>query len=599
MIESVRISLCVSVIYLLLSCFPASAADVNLQAKDAPESLSEKLRAASLTISTSKEEATTSQDLIAAARADYTRLTAVLYDAGFYGGIINILVDGKEASDVPLLGTIPDIKKIDLRVDPGPAFVFKQARVAPVAPGTELPEGFVTGATAKSGLIKQAVRAGISRWRDVGHAKVELVDQSITADHRGPNLSADIRLNPGPQLRFGDLTVSKDGGVRASRIRKIAALPNGQVFSPAALNTSAERLRRTGSFQSVVLHEAETSTVSNTLDIDAELTAAKPRRIGFGGELSSLEGVTLSTFWLHRNLFGGAERLRLDAEVGGIGGQSGGLDYSIGARYERPATLTADTDLFLEFRLQQSDEPDFRERSVQIGGGFSHRFSKYLTGEAGLAYRFSDVNDDLGSRTLQNLLLPARLIWDSRDNALDAKRGYFLTGEATPFLGLNRSATGARIYGDLRGYKALGQSDRSIVLAGRTQIGSVLGASVEDIPPEFLFFSGGAGTVRGQPFQSLSVDLGNGLDVGGRSFLGFSGEVRVPVSQSLSTVAFVDTGFIGEDGLSTNNGEWQGGAGFGVRYATGVGPIRFDVGTPLDGDAGSSFEVYIGIGQAF
>jgi len=48
---------------------------------------------------------------------------------------------------------------------------------------------------------------------------------------------------------------------------------------------------------------------NNTLDIEATLTDAKPRRFGFGAELSSLEGLAVTGFWLHRNLLGGAERL--------------------------------------------------------------------------------------------------------------------------------------------------------------------------------------------------------------------------------------------------------------------------------------------------
>ena len=47
-------------------------------------------------------------------------------------------------------------------------------------------------------------------------------------------------------------------------------------------------------------------------------------------------------------------------------------------------------------------------------------------------------------------------------------------------------------------------------------------------------------------------------------------------------------------------GDWHSGVGIGVRYDTGIGPIRLDVATPADGDdAFGRVEVYIGIGQAF
>jgi translocation and assembly module TamA len=114
-----------------------------------------------------------------------------------------------------------------------------------------------------------------------------------------------------------------------------------------------------------------------------------------------------------------------------------------------------------------------------------------------------------------------------------------------------------------------------------------------------LFYSGGAGTVRGQAYQSLGVDLSPGVTIGGRAFMAFSGELRANVAKSIQAVTFADTGYVAQDALGTGQGEWHSGAGIGGRYMTGVGPIRVDLATPLDGDAGKKFELYIGIGQAF
>ena len=114
-----------------------------------------------------------------------------------------------------------------------------------------------------------------------------------------------------------------------------------------------------------------------------------------------------------------------------------------------------------------------------------------------------------------------------------------------------------------------------------------------------LFFSGGAGTVRGQGYQSLAVDLGGGLTAGGRSFIGASAELRAKVTDVWSVVAFYDAGFIGEESFADGNGDWHFGAGLGVRYNTGIGPIRLDLATPVGAGSGSNIEFYIGIGQAF
>jgi translocation and assembly module TamA len=584
---------------LMLSVQAAWATELTLQAPGAPEKLTEQLTAASLVLSAARrDEAPTPQDLLAAARADYARMVSVLYGAGLYGGNVSIRVDGREAAEIDPLSRIDRIGRITITVLAGPRFTFSQASVTPLAPNTALPEGFAVGKTAEAGMIEAATAAGIKGWREAGHAKAELDSQTIYANHDITMLAADIRLRPGPMLRFGDLLVTETGRVRPERIREIAGLPTGEIYAPEEVSEAADRLRRTGAFRSVALQEAEEIGPGNTLDIEAQIADERPRRIGFGAELSSLEGVTLSGFWLHRNLLGGAERLRLDAEVGGIGGDSGGMDYSLSARYDRPATFTPDTGFFLSFALSEEDEPDYRERSLRTGAGLTHIFSDRLSAEAAIAYRYSEVDDDLGSRTLEHVLFPLRTTWDTRDDPLNAKDGAYVELQAMPFLGVNGSKSGTRLYADTRGFLGFGEGDR-FVLAGRAQIGSVSGAKATEVPPGMLFYSGGAGTVRGQPYQSLAVDLGAGRSIGGRSFLALSGELRAEIRYGVSLVGFYDLGFVGADSWGSSNGDWHSGAGIGLRYDTGIGPIRLDVATALDNEDSGAVEVYIGIGQAF
>ncbi|MEO0750276.1 MAG: BamA/TamA family outer membrane protein [Pseudomonadota bacterium] len=575
-----------------------SASEVVLQLPPGAQGLDGHLRGASLSVETAAKDDATPQDIMAAARADYGRMAAALYEVGYYGGVVSVLVDGREAANISPLAQTRAVSQVVIQVEPGPLFTFSRASVAPLAPGTELPEGFAPGRPAFSGVIGDAARASVEAWRDAGHAKVEIRDQGLTADHRNAQLSAEITLAPGPRLRFGNLIVTTPGNVRPERVVEIAGLPTGEIYAPEELKRANERLRRTGAFSSVVLEDAETIRPVDTLDINATLADAPPRRIGFGAELSSLEGLGLSGFWMHRNLFGGAERLRLDAEVSGIGGDSGGIDYSVGFRYDRPATFTPDTSLFFAGRAQQLEEPDFRERSIRLGGGVSHIFSDELTGDIGLAYQFSDVRDAFGSRELQHILIPSRLTYDSRDVELNATKGAFAEVEFTPFVGLDNDAAGARIFVDVRSYVSL-TADNRFVFATRGQLGSVAGARAFEVPPGMLFFSGGAGTVRGQDFKSLGIPFTPAIQVGGRSFAAISAEIRANITGPWGAVGFVDYAKVSRGSVFDGFTDDHAGAGFGVRYDTGLGPIRVDVATPIGSNAGENFELYVGIGQAF
>ncbi|MCK5500365.1 MAG: BamA/TamA family outer membrane protein, partial [Tritonibacter mobilis] len=176
--------------------------------------------------------------------------------------------------------------------------------------------------------------------------------------------------------------------------------------------------------------------------------------------------------------------------------------------------------------------------------------------------------------------------------------GYYLDGEIVPFVGISGGDPGVQINIDARGYKALGSSDR-VVLAGRVQLGSIIGPDPSDVSPTFLYFSGGAGSVRGQEYQSLGIDTPGGT-AGGRSYLALSGEVRGRITDSISLVGFYDVGFVDQNSFISGDSEYHAGAGIGLRYdVTGIGPIRLDLAMPVSGDTDDGLQFYIGIGQAF
>lgn len=572
------------------------AAEVHLDAAGADSGLQDDLRTSSLTVSAAQDPTSTPQDLLAAARADYARLIGILYGQGYYSPVIHITVDGREAASVTPFSAPASIKKLVLQVAPGPRFVFGRARVAPLAAGTQLPEGFASGQVAQSTLIKDAATAGVTGWRDAGYAKANVAGQRIVADHRAQVLNADISLYPGPKLTFGALLIDGKTRVRPARVHAIAGLPSGEVFSPDEVQRAANRLRKSGAFRSVSLSEAETANPNGSLDITAALVDEKKRRLGAGIELSSTEGLKLSGYWLHRNLLRGAERLRLDAEVGGIGGDSGGIDYKLGASLTRPATFTASTTLVLSAALEQLDEPDYFEQNIRLGATLNREINDQITVGAGIGYRYSDVRDDLGENVFNHLTFPITGTMDKRDNTLNPAGGYYVDLTVEPFIGLDSSESGARLFAQTRAYFSL---NKRFVLAGRVQFGSVLGAGSDEVPPDMLFFSGGGGTVRGQPYQSLGVDQGGGDTVGGRGFMGLSAEMRIGLNDKIGIVGFADAGYISADSTPWQGGEWQSGAGLGLRYNTGIGPIRLDVAAPVGGNTGDGMQFYIGIGQAF
>jgi translocation and assembly module TamA len=568
----------------------------------ASERLRDDLLSASLLLAAKRDKVVDPQDLFAAARADYGRLLGALYARGHYSGVIRVLIDGRELADIAPLDAPSQIHKIEVIIEPGPAFRFSRAEIAPLAPGTVLPKGFTPGAVAASGVIREAVTVGIEAWRDVGHAKAATAAQDLTADHGSSTLAASVKLNPGQKLHFGRLAITGQERMRERRIRKIAGLPEGEVFSPLELKRATERLRRTGIFRSVTLTEDEAVTAPDQLGITATVVEEKLRRYSIGAEIASFDGLNLTGSWLHRNLLGGGERLGFTAEVTNIGAQASGVDYALGVTLDRPATLSPDTNASFHFDIAHLDEQDYTANTVSTGIGFSHIFNEQLSASVGLDYEYSDGSDDAGDFLYRNLSLPFGVIWDKRDSKTDATKGFYLEVEAKPFLGFGTTDSGARLTFDGRAYRGFGENN-GVVLAARLQGGAILGSSLEGTPRDFLFYTGGGGTVRGQPYQSLGVKVlgapGNEIETGGTYFVAASAEVRAKVTEKIGVVGFVDVGQVSVGGFDDASPDWHAGAGLGLRYATGFGPIRLDVATPVGGDTGEGVQIYVGIGQSF
>ncbi len=575
---------------------------VDFRVAGGSESLEGDLRDASLLLAGERDKGTSELDTFANARAEYARLLGALYARGHYSPVINVLVDGREAASIAPLDAPTTIARVVVIVDPGPQFRFSRAELAPLAPGTALSKEFATGRIAASGTIRDAVTAGVDGWRNIGHAKADVAGQDLAANHDNATLAASVKLRPGPRLRFGPLAIEGNLRMRENRVRKIAGLPVGAVFSPAELDRVENRLRRTGIFRSVTITEAEAISTPDLLGITATVVEEKTRRYSIGAEIASLDGVALTGFWLHRNLLGGGERFRIEGSVTNIGAQSSGVDYRLGVTIDRPATLTPDTTLSFATDVARLDDEDYRANLFSIGATFSHVFSNELSARLGITYDYAEGSDDAGDFRYRNLALPVGVVWDRRDNAANATKGFYLDAEAKPFVGFGTTESGARLTVDARAYRGFGENAR-VVLAGRLQAGAVYGSSLVGTPRDFLFYSGGGGTVRGQPYQSLGVfELENGgvpFKSGGTFFLASSVEARVKVTDKIGVVGFFDVGHVAAGGFGNASGDWHSGAGLGLRYDTGFGPIRLDVAAPVGGNTGDGVQIYIGLGQSF
>lgn len=550
-----------------------------------------------------------SAGLIARAKGDYRRIQAALYNEAHYGGGISIKVNGREAADIPAGTQVPDVSAVDVVVTPGSAFTFRDSIVMNPAPAptdpkdvVDLPKdrGFADGEPARAKIVRLVGELSREAWRQQGYPKARVSKQTVTAVHKEDYLKVYLWMAEGPHAVYGDITVEGTDRMDPEFVRYMSGLIEGREFDPDDLEKARKRLERLGVFSLQRLEEAPQVLAGGSLPVAILTTEKKPRHIGIGATLSSIDGAGVEAYWLHRNLFGKAESLRIDGQIAGFGETVNydEINYLLGAEFTKPGVLNPDTDLKLGVTAKREVNETYTQTSVTGESKLTHYYTDELTFTGGLFAEFGEFTDTFGTRQLFTTGILTEVTFDNRDNRLEPTNGFYADLAARPFFEWEFESAGLHLELEGRTYLAIGSKDT--VVAARVKLGSLAGVAVTDAPANLLFFAGGGGSVRGYGYKNIGVKQPDGSISGGRSLLEGSLEVRQRLTNNFGAVAFVDVGTVGADSTIDFSEDIKVGVGAGLRYYTGLGAIRLDVGVPLDPDKGDpDFGIYVGIGQAF
>ncbi|MGH2341913.1 autotransporter assembly complex protein TamA [Segnochrobactraceae bacterium EtOH-i3] len=600
--------------------YEATPYTVNLTVDGKESSVVKAMKSASSLMELESTPPSGAAGLARRARADRDRLTATLFSLGRYGGCVTITIAGKPLDAPDILAVIDAARKkgpvpIDILVEPGPEFTFGKISLVDAKTGRPLtdiatPEdlGLDPGAMAKSDLVVAAERRIITRLRDSGHPFAAVPSRDVTADHRTRELDVTYRVAPGPVARFGPVTIEGTKSLSPEFIRERLTFHEGEKFDPARIARFRTDMNRVESIQSVQVVEADHLDANGQLPITVVVRERKLRYVGFGARYSTTDGAVLNAYWGHRNLFGGGETLRLDAEGSWFGDpgpnavpSDNNFGYNLSAKFMKPGIFTPADDLIAEAAVLRDRTDAYITQGVTALVGVRHRFSERLTTQISLDYENADTTDFSGTSQQVVVGFPIWTVWDSTDNPLDATKGFKADVTVEPFAQLGDEGAGPAMFkGTFSAYHAFDPRSR-YVLAGRVGAGVIVGADLSDIPPQRRFYAGGGGSVRGYGYQEASPRDANGTIVGGTSLLEASVEMRIKLTDTIGVVPFFDAGAAFADSTpDVFSPDMKYSAGLGLRYYTAVGPVRADVGIPLNpSDDDSKFGLYLSLGQAF
>lgn len=590
---------------------------VSLTVTGGDSALKDRIEAASTLERLSERAPSGAAGLVRRALADRRDINAALYAAGYYGGVIRIRLAGI-APDAPDIfqhveaartrGPVP----VEIDVQTGPLFQFGRVELLDAANRRPLVDApsltrlrLEPGEPALATSILRAEGAIVDHWRRLAHPFARVADKEVVADHKTNKVDVTFLIAPGPVATFGRFTVVGADFLTPGFIEERIEIAPGTPYSPEVLDRLRRRLLEYEAIASVRINEADKLAPDGSLPITIEVSARLPRYVGFSATYSSTDGSAINAYWGHRNLFGGGETLRLDAQVSWFGEKSEAVPnadpfgYKLAATFVKPGIYTAQDDLVANAAVLREVTNAYVREAVTLLAGIRHRYSDDLTLQVSLDLEQSQVEDSTGTNDYGIVGVPIELTYDSTDSKLDPSRGWRATATVEPFAYLGDAGAGPTLFrGAVSTYHAFDENKR-FILAGRMAAGSIVGAGLYDVPPQRRFYVGGGGSLRGYDYQSASPRNEDGIIIGGRSFFEASVEARLRVTETIGIVPFFDMG-------SAFASEWPDfdsikySAGIGLRYYTAIGPLRVDLAFPLNpGPEDGDFGVYVSLGQAF
>ncbi len=425
-------------------------------------------------------------------------------------------------------------------------------------------------------------------------------EPAIVVDRAAKTATLTLDVAPGRQKLFGDIVALPGNRVFGpDHVAEIARFSRGDRFDQARVDDLRRALIQTGLVSSVELTPVE-GRAPDTVDLAVRLDRAPPHTVSGEAGYGTGEGARLELSWTHRNLFPPEGALTIRSVLGT-------QEQLSSLVYRRNNFRARDRVLTLQAAAAHQNRDAYDAKTYSVSGTLERQtnifFQKTWTWSVGAELLASDERDVIAStgvprrRTFFIGALPTSLIYDGTDDLLNPTRGFRLGGRLSPEASLQGSVFGyARTQVDASIYRSV---TPRVVLAARTRLGTILGAPRDAVAPSRRFYAGGGASVRGYGFQSIGPRDPNNDPIGGRSLTEFAVEARVRLFGSFGLVPFLDAGNISTDPLPGVR-NLRFGTGLGVRYYSNFGPIRLDVGTPVNPQPGDSrIAVYVSLGQAF
>ena len=416
-------------------------------------------------------------------------------------------------------------------------------------------------------------------------------------NHDSSGVDIMYHISSGPLCRFNRITVQGNDHIPDKIIYNQMVVQPGDQYSEQKLQKSQRRIYNLGAFQYVTVKAQLEDSLDTELDVSINLKEADrmSTRLGFGygredqfRTFVRLEKIGL--FYPASQTFVFIKRSAL-------------TPYQINLRWHRPAVFHPQASISLSSFIRREKEPAYS--ADRYGGALSYHRIWSPNFTTSVNHTLEQVQLDLSKATqditrdtlslYNKSITRLHAVYDDSKPALSPAQGG-LAGLNLDWSGFESTYQYFKFDLELRRYFRLPAE-----LTGAVKVKYGFIQPVNDnhtTPIEERFFAGGGYSIRGWSRADLGPKNKEGKPIGGKNRLETSLELRFPLYKRLSGVLFFDAGNVWQTPFFINIQNLGMAAGSGLRLGTPIGPVRIDMGVPLNLNQ-TGVQIHFSVGHSF
>ena len=509
--------------------------------------------------------------------------------------------------------TVSEDKKwvfITMKVNEGPQFTVNEISYQGeiLFPEDELTNdiSLKTGNTYSEELLRKDIQLLTEKYQDEGYAFANVL-RTLSVVPGENKVDVEFSFEKGKIAYFGKIIVKGNTKTRDKVIRRELKIREGVKFSGTALRESKENVNRLGFFEpgSVIFNTVTPKGKDDVLDVEISVKERNTGQISLGAGYSTATGGFLQASIAQNNFRGLGQNLSFSLSLAKTN-----KTYNVGFTepYLFDTKWTAGGDIFSTSN-ERSESFHYKKKGFDIRVGYPIFEYTRLFG----TYKFEDtdikaLDDPSIDPEVENGVassFKASLIRDRRNNKYEPSKGYYLA-LSSEYAGLGGDKKWLKSEFDTRFFKKV---YGDLVFRSRYHVGRINHVDSRPIPRTEKFTLGGARNLRGYSYEAIGpkktvqvtkngVTSDRTFNQGGLYYTFATIEFEHPLAREagLKWVVFWDGGYAGEYEQFKLHMDY----GFGFRWFSPIGVLRFEFGYPIDPskeDASSQF--HFDIGQLF